>query len=63
MRAAWSMAVGLHPFKRLPQEAEHLPAGLCSHSGEYGSLERLDGKEVIVVGSGIIRDRPGGAAP
>jgi FAD binding domain len=36
------MAVGLQPFKHLPQEAEHLPADLCSHSGEYGSLERLD---------------------
>jgi Pyridine nucleotide-disulphide oxidoreductase len=46
------VAVGLHPFKRLPHEAEHLPADLCSHSGEYGSLEPLDGKEVIVVGSG-----------
>jgi len=46
------VAIGLHPFKRLPREAEHLPADLCSHSGEYGSLEPLDGKEVIVVGSG-----------
>jgi hypothetical protein len=46
------VAVGLHPFKRLPHEAEHLPADLCSHSGEYGSVEPLDGKEVIVVGSG-----------
>jgi hypothetical protein len=46
------MAVGMLPFKCLPQEAEHLPAELCSHSGEYGSLERLDGMEVIVVGSG-----------
>lgn len=46
------VAVGLHPFTRLPQEAAHLPADLCSHSGEYGSLESLDGKEVIVVGSG-----------
>jgi thioredoxin reductase len=46
------VAIGLHPFKRLPHEAEHLRADLCSHSGEYGSLEPLDGKEVIVVGSG-----------
>jgi cation diffusion facilitator CzcD-associated flavoprotein CzcO len=46
------VAVGLHPFKHLPHEAAHLPADLCSHSGEYGSLEQLDGKEVIVVGSG-----------
>jgi hypothetical protein len=46
------VAVGLHPFRRLPHEAEHLPADVCSHSGEYGSLEPLDGREVIVVGSG-----------
>jgi hypothetical protein len=46
------MAVGLQAFRHLPQEAEHLPADLCSHSGEYGSLERLKGMEVIVVGSG-----------
>jgi hypothetical protein len=45
-------AVGMQPFQRLPQEAEHLPAELCSHSSEYGSLERLDGMDVIVVGSG-----------
>jgi hypothetical protein len=46
------IAVGLHPFKRLPQEAEHLPSELYSHSGDYGSLASLDGKKVIVVGSG-----------
>ena len=46
------VAVGLHPFKRLPQEAKRLPSRLCSHSGDYGSLAPLDGKEVIVVGSG-----------
>lgn len=46
------VAVGLHPFKRLPQEAGRLPAELYSHSGDYGSLASLDGKEVIVVGSG-----------
>lgn len=46
------VAVGLHPFKRLPQDAAHLPAELCSHSGDYGSLEALDGKDVTVVGSG-----------
>lgn len=46
------VAVGLLPFKHLPHGAEHLPADLCSHSSEYGSLEPLDRKEVIVVGSG-----------
>ena len=46
------VAVGLQPFKRLPQEAAHLPAEFRSHSGEYGSLAPLRGKEVVVVGSG-----------
>jgi thioredoxin reductase len=46
------VAVGLHPFKRLPHQAEHLPTDVCSHSGEYGSLDSLVDKEVIVVGSG-----------
>ena len=46
------VAVGLHPFKRLPREAGDLPSELHSHSGDYGSLAPLDGKEVVVVGSG-----------
>jgi hypothetical protein len=46
------MAIGLHPFKRLPQEAGSLPDALYSHSSEYGSLAPLDGKDVIVIGSG-----------
>ncbi|UCI10458.1 NAD(P)-binding domain-containing protein [Mesorhizobium sp. B1-1-8] len=46
------MAVGLHSFKRLPHQAAHLPTDLFSHSGDFGSLEPLDGKEIIVVGSG-----------
>lgn len=57
------VAVGLHPFKRLPQEAGRLPAELYSHSGDYGSLTSLDGKEVIVVGSGIVGERSCSAAP
>lgn len=47
-----ALAVGMQPFKHLPQEAKHLPSDACSHSSEYGSLKALDGKEVIVVGSG-----------
>lgn len=46
------VAVGLYPFKRLPREAEHLPADLCSHSSEYGSIGTLRGKNVVVVGAG-----------
>jgi hypothetical protein len=46
------VAVGLHPFKRVPPEAKRLPSRLYSHGGDHGSLAPLDGKEVIVVGSG-----------
>jgi len=46
------VSIGLSPFKRLPPEAALLPADLCSHSSEYGSLDGLDGREVVVVGSG-----------
>ncbi|MGY8635129.1 FAD-dependent oxidoreductase [Bradyrhizobium sp. 14AA] len=46
------LSIGLQPFKLLPPEAAHLPADLCSHSGDCGSLENFDGKEVVVVGSG-----------
>ncbi len=46
------VAVGLHPFRRVPHEADGLPVTLYSHSSDYGSLASLDGKHVIVVGSG-----------
>jgi thioredoxin reductase len=46
------VAVGMLPFKHLPPDVAHLPAELCSHSGQYGSFEPLEGKEVTVVGSG-----------
>jgi hypothetical protein len=46
------VAVGLHPFKRLPREAESLPSELCSHSSEYGPIRSLQGKNVVVVGAG-----------
>jgi thioredoxin reductase len=47
-----ALAVGLHPFRRLPEQAKRLPAELYSHSSAYGSLELLQGKEIIVVGGG-----------
>ncbi|MDN5001392.1 FAD-dependent oxidoreductase [Bradyrhizobium sp. GCM10027634] len=46
------VSIGLTPFKRLPPEAALLPEHLCSHSSEYGSLDGLDGRKVVVVGSG-----------
>jgi thioredoxin reductase len=46
------IAVGLQPFKHVPQLFNDLPAELCSHSGDYGSLNRLAGKRVVIVGAG-----------
>jgi thioredoxin reductase len=46
------IAVGLQPFKHVPQLFTELPADLCSHSGDYGSLNRLAGKSVVIVGAG-----------
>jgi hypothetical protein len=46
------VAVGLAPFQYLPPLASQVSQECVSHSGDYGGLERLDGKEVIVVGSG-----------
>ncbi|MBB4004404.1 FAD-dependent oxidoreductase [Aurantimonas endophytica] len=46
------IAVGLRPFRHLPEDVAQLPSQLRSHSSDYGSLEHLDGKETVVVGSG-----------
>jgi thioredoxin reductase len=46
------IAVGLHPFKQFPEVAAGLPAQMYSHSGDYGPLAPLDGKEVVVIGTG-----------
>lgn len=46
------IAVGLHSFKRFPEVATGLPAEMYSHSGDYGSMASLNGKEVVVIGTG-----------
>ena len=46
------IAVGVHPFAYVPSSFGQLPAHLWSHSSEYGPLETLAGKEVVVLGSG-----------
>jgi thioredoxin reductase len=46
------LAVGMMPFVRVPQEYAKLPAELASHSSAFGPLDRLDGREVIILGSG-----------
>lgn len=46
------LAVGMSPFKYLPPDAAQLPAEMVSHAGDYGAFDALDGKEVVIVGSG-----------
>lgn len=46
------IAVGVVPFKYIPADLARLPSGFFSHSGDYGRLEKLKGKEVAVVGAG-----------
>jgi cation diffusion facilitator CzcD-associated flavoprotein CzcO len=46
------VAIGMSAFKYTPPFASHLPHELISHSGDYGPLDSLDGKRVVVVGSG-----------
>ena len=46
------LAVGVHPFSHTPDVLAALPPGAVSHSADYGPLDRLDGREVVVVGAG-----------
>ncbi|HEV2302417.1 MAG TPA: FAD-dependent oxidoreductase [Stellaceae bacterium] len=46
------IATGILPFCHVPAELRHLPAALLSHSSSYGPLDRLDGKEVAIIGAG-----------
>jgi thioredoxin reductase len=46
------VAIGTLPFKYTPPLLAGLPAELMSHSSEFGPIERLAGKRVIIIGSG-----------
>jgi thioredoxin reductase len=46
------IAVGVQPFRHLPDVLGNLPDELCSHSGMYGSLDGLAGKDVAILGAG-----------
>jgi cation diffusion facilitator CzcD-associated flavoprotein CzcO len=46
------LAVGLLAFRHMPAEFARLPPELASHSSEFGSLTRLDGREVVILGAG-----------
>jgi len=45
-------AVGVYPFRHVPEALCGLPAEVLSHSGDFGPLGRLMGKQVAVIGSG-----------
>jgi hypothetical protein len=46
------IAVGIHPFKYVPEQLKDLPLGMCSHSGDHGPLDEFVGRNVAVIGSG-----------
>lgn len=46
------IAIGIQPFRHVPDVFGNLPEELYSHSGKYGSLEGLAGKDVTIVGAG-----------
>jgi len=46
------LGVGLSAFKYLPAIAASLPPEMVSHSSDYGPFDRLEGQNVVVVGSG-----------
>ena len=46
------LAVGIHPFKHVPEPLAGLPSELLTHSSDHGPLDRFAGKEVVVLGSG-----------
>ena len=47
-----ALAIGVHPFKHLPDALLGLPPSLASHSGDHGPLDRFSGLSVVVLGSG-----------
>ena len=46
------LAIGVLAFKRIPGEFAQLPSTLVSHSSAFGPLDRLDGREVAILGAG-----------
>ncbi|MFD4571290.1 FAD-dependent oxidoreductase [Streptomyces sp. NPDC058417] len=47
-----ALAVGVLPFAEIPAALRALPAGLVSHSGAHGTLDRFRGRDVTVIGGG-----------
>jgi cation diffusion facilitator CzcD-associated flavoprotein CzcO len=46
------VAAGIGPFARRPDEFQHLPSSLVSHTSEHRDLREFAGRQVLVIGSG-----------
>ncbi len=46
------VAVGVIPFRHVPDTLAHLPEGLLSHSSAHHELDQFRGRDVTVVGGG-----------
>jgi len=46
------LAIGVHPFKFVPEPLEGLPGEVLSHSADHGPLDAFDGKRVVILGAG-----------
>lgn len=46
------LAVGVMAFRHVPEMFADLPPELAAHSSAYGPLDRLAGREVVIVGGG-----------
>jgi lysine/ornithine N-monooxygenase len=46
------VAVGLTHFAQIPEEFQHLPPGLVTHTSDHSSFEMFAGKDVCVLGAG-----------
>ena len=46
------VAVGMTPFQYMPSYTHGISRDLVSHAGEYGPVDHLRGKRVLVVGAG-----------
>jgi FAD-dependent urate hydroxylase len=46
------MAIGLYYYANRPDEYDHMPAELVTHSFEYSDFDRFAGKQVVMIGGG-----------
>jgi thioredoxin reductase len=46
------LAVGISYFARMPEQLQHLPRELASHSSAHHDLEKFAGRDVTVIGGG-----------